>query len=468
MARAAFAAAAAWIFGAVAWAGTGDVNGDGVITPADAAMSLRIAGGHTAPTFAQYAAADVTGDGIVTVADAVRIVRIARGLDAKPPAQPMPAAFSLTVSANATRNVALPGGYAVRGRVRDRASRAFPGTLIFRDTAGDGDFGPFELDAQGNYSAVLPPGRYQAISLSTRAFSGGLGEPGWSETATALDAPFTVRDNETGRNFTRPDLAATFPVTFNASGPSWTPGLSMDVVLTDAGAQAATFGWNYFRAGFLSLPSSRPVPRGEYYADVRTAYALSSGQFQNYNIYYEKPLEITRATSRTLAYPTLYELSGSFTGAAAAGAADVLAQQDPVKGRDVAEAMVNANGVAYRMAMPAGALTLSVRVLTPYVQTDAERLLPFTMPARQATKDINLPAFPAFRTISGQAFGPDGKPAAYAEVAADSVYPAAIPAAGVYLFHARTTADAAGRYSMALPDGAYSVTVRPESPAPSP
>lgn len=442
-------------------AGTGDVNADGSVTRADATLALRVAGGGLAPTFAQYAAGSVTADSAITIADALRILRVARGLDPAPPASAMPIAFSLTVSANATRNVALPGGYTVAGRARDRVGSVFLGRIAFRETDSETIYGPFDLDDLGDYVAVLPPGEYQAIALAVREFAGGLGEPGASETALAMGSPFTVSANQTGRNFTRPDLAAPFTVSFDFAGPSEPFLVSTDIVLSDTGETPATFGWNRLEAEFLSTPASRPVPRGTYFVDARTTYPLSSGIYQGYNLYFEVPLEVTRNTSRTLTFPTLYELDGDFTGAAALNAVDVLAQQVPVAGRDVAEALVNASGLGYLMAMPRGALTLSVGVATPFEETMAERLLNFTMPTDDATKDINLPALPTFRAITGLVLGPDGKPAANALVAADSEAPATIPSAGVYLFHARTTTDEDGRYTMNLPNGPYTVNVTP-------
>ncbi len=52
----------------------GDLNGDGVINAADAALALQIAVGIVDPTPEQLSAGDVNGDGIVTAADAAMIL----------------------------------------------------------------------------------------------------------------------------------------------------------------------------------------------------------------------------------------------------------------------------------------------------------------------------------------------------------------------------------------------------------
>lgn len=58
----------------------GDVNGDRLVTAADATLALRIAMGLLAPSATQRVAADVDGDGQVDVRDAILILREAVGL----------------------------------------------------------------------------------------------------------------------------------------------------------------------------------------------------------------------------------------------------------------------------------------------------------------------------------------------------------------------------------------------------
>nr|QNO47465.1 hypothetical protein IILFPGFB_00038 [Methanosarcinales archaeon ANME-2c ERB4] len=52
----------------------GDLNGDGILTPADAAIALRLAASG-----AHNDAADVSGDGQVTSLDALMILEAAAG-----------------------------------------------------------------------------------------------------------------------------------------------------------------------------------------------------------------------------------------------------------------------------------------------------------------------------------------------------------------------------------------------------
>jgi len=58
----------------------GDLNRDGTLTPADAAIALQIATGSSASCDpAMLAAADVSGDGCVTSLDALMILQAAAG-----------------------------------------------------------------------------------------------------------------------------------------------------------------------------------------------------------------------------------------------------------------------------------------------------------------------------------------------------------------------------------------------------
>jgi len=442
-------------------AGSGDVDGNGSVTRADAALALRAAGGLLNPSPGEYVAASVTSDTAVTIADALRIARLAAGSEPALPTGAMPTSFALTVSANTTRNVALPAGYNVLGRVTDDTGKAFEGWIVFRDTATGDVYGRFELGETGDYAAVLPAGTYQALVITLRRFSTGSGEEGQSDTALPVGNPVAVTANRSGLNFTRPDLPSTYNVTFSYTGTSQPFPNSSTVVLWDTGDTADTWGLNYLESQVLFTPAARPVPRGTYWVDVYTSWGLSSGLFQDYYMYFEDDLAVTRNTSRTLTFPRLYELDGDFTGTEAIYAIDVYAEQAPVSGRDMAGAYVGVQGRGYLLAMPPGALVLSVLVSTVSEETFAERLLTYTMPSARATKDVNLPALPAFRTISGAVYAPNGSPLANAAVEANSPYPASVPSSGVYIYHASTTTDANGRYTLHLPDGAYTVDVTP-------
>lgn len=72
--------------GAVTMGLLGDVNGDGEITPVDAAMTYSIANGKLEATEARRAAADVNGDGEIGPVDAAMIYSYANGKLAKFPA----------------------------------------------------------------------------------------------------------------------------------------------------------------------------------------------------------------------------------------------------------------------------------------------------------------------------------------------------------------------------------------------
>jgi hypothetical protein len=55
----------------------GDIDGDGIVTMADAISALRIAGGLDAADPPDPAAADMDGDGFIQLQDAGAICRIA-------------------------------------------------------------------------------------------------------------------------------------------------------------------------------------------------------------------------------------------------------------------------------------------------------------------------------------------------------------------------------------------------------
>jgi hypothetical protein len=440
---------------------TGDISGDGFIGRPDVALALRYAGGLSASDFAHTSAADVDGDGRVSIVDAVRIARIANGRDPLPPAYSLPAQQTLTISANAPRNIALPGGYSVSGRVRDKNNAAFEGSVLFQD-ASKALWGPAPLNGLGDYATALPPGTYQAIALSRRSAYAGSGELTTWDTATALGAPFTVSADTTGKNFSRPDTPATVNVKFDFSGPSRPTQVETQIVLTDTGANAATFGLNDVRTAVLSLPATRPVPPGAYYVDAQTSLFLSSGFSEDFYLAYDQTLTVPAATARTLAFPAVYELAGTFGGANGANALDFYAQQNRAAGVNAASARVPQRQQAYRVAIPAGGYVASIAASTPYADTTAEFLLPFTMPAQKATQNISLPAYPTFRTVSGLVVGADGLAMEGARVRIDSV-DATVPAAGRYAFHADTLTDDDGAYAVALPNGDYTLTVTPSS-----
>ena len=56
---------------------SGDVNGDGEVSMADATLAARYALGLYQLTPTQFEVADMNGDGVVTMADALLIMRIA-------------------------------------------------------------------------------------------------------------------------------------------------------------------------------------------------------------------------------------------------------------------------------------------------------------------------------------------------------------------------------------------------------
>lgn len=75
---------AAGYFTVQAGYGSGDLDGDGLVTAADADLALEIAVGKWVPSPEQRAAGDVDGDGQVEAADAVLVMRMASGLPLVP------------------------------------------------------------------------------------------------------------------------------------------------------------------------------------------------------------------------------------------------------------------------------------------------------------------------------------------------------------------------------------------------
>jgi len=94
----------------------GDLNGDGVVSLADATLALEIAVGNVIPTPEQEAAGDLNGDGRINSADAVLIMRLAAGLPLFPTAAQLNAlslARADAVSISAPTDATLPKGSSV-------------------------------------------------------------------------------------------------------------------------------------------------------------------------------------------------------------------------------------------------------------------------------------------------------------------------------------------------------------------
>lgn len=444
-----------------AHAATGDVNADGQVSFADAALTLRFAGGLAAPTFAQLAAADMQPDGRTTLLDAVRIARTAAGSEPPPPNIPLFVTASLTITGrNATMNVALPGGYPVSGRARDRKNLAFDGGMAFRATDGV-IWGPADFGSLGDYAIALPPGTYQPFILTRRTDYTQNGEETVSNTSVSAGTTLAVSGPAASVNYTRPDVSTARTVTFDFSGPSRPFGSQAEIYLTDTDASGATGGLNSLRADVLFTPTDRFVPPGTYWVNTRSYHTLATGLTEELYLAFHQTLGVPGTSSRTLSFPIVHEIAGDFTGPNGPNALDYQAEQIPPANGDKATAYVPEQFGGYLVEIPAGNYTASVFVATNFTDTTAEFLLPFTMPSRSATRDISLPALPTFRTVTGVVLAPDGTPQPNARIRIDSA-PKTIPTSGLYAYHGDTTTDDNGLYSLALPDGDYVVSVAPE------
>jgi hypothetical protein len=110
----------------------GDLNGDGDVTHADAALALQIAVGNIIPTPEQEAAGDMNGDGRINSADAALIMRLAAGLPLFPTAAQLNALSLIqadAVSISAPTAATLPEGGSTwnsmspsRGRPKSRSN----------------------------------------------------------------------------------------------------------------------------------------------------------------------------------------------------------------------------------------------------------------------------------------------------------------------------------------------------------
>jgi hypothetical protein len=90
---------------------TGDLDGNGLVTQADASLALEIAVGNLIPTPEQASAGDVNGDGRINAADAALIMRLAAGLPPVPDTRRLSAALQAdSVTLSLSGQSSLPQG----------------------------------------------------------------------------------------------------------------------------------------------------------------------------------------------------------------------------------------------------------------------------------------------------------------------------------------------------------------------
>ncbi|HEY3414243.1 MAG TPA: dockerin type I repeat-containing protein [Armatimonadota bacterium] len=446
-------------------AGTGDITGDGVISSADTRLALKIVGGLVKPTTAQQAAADVAPDGLdgaVRIADAVKIARMSLGLDPPIATAAVSTTLTLTVSGNATQNILLPGAYPVAGKLTDLSNTVFTGAIAFANTTTGTVFGPASLDTTtGAFSVPLPAGVYQPVAVTHKETTNGSGEVEKTDTAMAVGTPLTVFGPVSNLTLKRAALPTPPVLTLNFTGVSAPQFATSKVYLTDTGGTASTYRLNDVSRDVTLPPASINVPAGKYYVEVATEFGVSSGASPFYYVMYYNPLTVTGATSTTLNFPQLYELGGAVTSPTANPPIDFYSRLQPTGTADTtASYTLLGSANDYLVGIQPGQHIFSIGITSPNANTLVYFMLPYTMLAHNAIKNIAVPPLPAFRTIQGKVTQVNGSAAANVAITASSNL-ATIPAGGAFSYTATATSSFTGAYTLYLPDGTYTVTAAP-------
>jgi hypothetical protein len=417
------------------------------------------------PTSTQRTAADLspaTPDGAVTLADAVRLARVALGVDPPIPTALMPLTGTLVVSGSGTRKITLPGGYVVSGKLTDASGKAFTGSIAFSNTStGDLSDSSSLSASTGAFSQSLFAGTYQPVAVTTTARTTASGESESTDAAMAVGSPAPIAGTVSSLALKRAAISTRPVVTVNFSGPSAPFQTTAYVYLTDSGLTPATYGLNYVSRDVTFVPAAVNVPAGTYNVEIDSQTALSNTLNEYLTIWYHQPLIVSGSMSKTFAFPQLYELGGVISAPTANPALDFYAELQPVGSADATAAYVQVDQYsAYLAAIQPGFHYITIGVTSPQDSTDVNFVFPYTMAAKQSTKNFTLPNLPAFRTITGTLTSFVGTPAANVTVKAESDT-TTIPTAGTYMFTGHAVTDSSGAFKLYLPDGSYTLALTP-------
>ena len=438
----------------------GDGDGNGTFDGSDVVRALRISGGLLKATTTDISAMDVepaSQDGKITSADAVRLVRTLAGLDPRQETASVSvnSVFSLTVSGTSvSKTFTCNGGYNVSGEIATSGGAETPHSAYLYNTSS-GVFSAWsEVDETGGYSISAPSGNYQMVAETIVTILSPVFENIDIGYNVPLGSPFMVAGDISDKNFTQGALPTTANLTLNFSIPSTVFFMPQGLHLSES----TPGGRNWVDREIAQTPVVTAVPKKTYLASVGGDVALSNGSTEDFNITYANTINVSGSTTKTLEIPSMAEIGGTIT------------YPSPLTHRSVSayglaastdEWIVSSNDLSleglYLLAVPPGKSILSVDANHPsYPNTGVTFELPVTVPSGGMTKNVTLPALPAFATVTLTILGADGEAMPNAFLNIGSV-PATPPTQGLYSYWTWGITDAAGKMTCYLPAGSYEV-----------
>lgn len=446
----------------------GDVNGDGVITVQDAILCLRIAGGLYNPTRAEFSRADVRPypyDGKVTVIDALATVQWALGSGARPIPGGALLGRSLTfpVTGNATVNAVMPSGFTVSGRIFDGAF-TLPGqvALINGNSVG---YGPAARDATGIYHVNVPSGTYTPMCISSERTTNASGEDSFLTQSYWAGDSYPVGSDLYGKDVTVPQAPDRSTLTFTLGQFAlyqawWTP---REMYLDGS-------YFNSVRHDMNAATCVIPAPEDYYRISGYGLYMLNDGFQEDAYLSHYAPggildiIDVTQDASYTFNLPGMNHVTAYPGGAQiyAAGLDPIISAATSGTVTCVSRWQDPSESIA--LAAAPGDYVFWFAVPAPghaecYAEYDTTmRWFPYSW-SQYPYASVPMPAF---RTVTGVLTAPSGTPVSNAIVTAKSIRPD--PVEGdfeAWYFEETAMTDLSGRYTLTIPEGAYTVWASP-------
>lgn len=458
----------------------GDLNGDGLVNVQDALLALRVAVGLIPLTPQLLAVADVApvpgtngrlfGDGRVNVADALRILRAAVGLELNfplgRPSNLVGGSFPVAVPNPTMPVITMPTGVDLSGLVFDSARQPVKGFLqIANPTLGITAETP--LGVQGSFTLVAPPGAVNFSVVTQFLFQGEE-----TDLVTADVASTTITSQTSFLNILRPNLPPLFEVqgTLLLSDSRFVP---QTVQFRDAQGDGDLLRPSTRAAASVGANASFAVaiPSGTYRVSVTGTVVEGGRQQAGVSIQLPSVQPVQGNLGLTPAVPRVVDVSGQVAlpnGAAVASGFVEARPPLPQSAGNFAEAPIT-NG-SFTLSAAPGAYNLTV--IPSLNGGPSQGSLEYVFSGYQlngATQfRLRLPAFPSLLPFSATVVDQAGHAVAGALVETKSV---ALPGGGPsqywqYVNEGQVYTNTAGRFSLSLPQGRYSLIVIPPGSVP--
>jgi hypothetical protein len=433
------------------------------------------------------------GDGKIGIADAVAILKAVAGLVPLPATMPgeppsttvlLPEFAPVDVSGAVTKDVALPDGFLLTGRLLDAQGVSISGSISLKDAAGKW-IGSTDDVGQG-YKLGVAPAAYN-VSLERTVSTGNLG---------SLDLAYTSSEQVSVSGDTVKDL--TFPATPKLNKVTGT------VTLANTGFMVQTVQFQQTDNVPLTASSTASAPTGSYEVDLpagtyhvrvtvmsfsidipgipgfpedpgvpglAAAYKqmgsgfkpLQFGGFTISTIDLPTPVVVAGDMTANLSVPLLVKLSGKVTMADnSALGGTVLVMLRAAGSANKADSSAVVQDGAYSFYVLPGTYDLSVnstrQIGSAYYVTLKKLVTALQVPA-DTVQDLVIPVFavpPSTGQVSGKVTDTRGKAVGQATVSLNQRSADGQPS-DFYIVGLGTTAGADGTYSLQLPAGAYVV-----------